>query len=99
MAVKQRASRAVAKAKKEDTGKTKPAKAKAKTTRAKARTTPARASRMKAVWIVCDANAHGVKTFEYPEKNKAEKLAQKLTDSKGNTHFVRQVKQPMAEAV
>ena len=49
--------------------------------------------RMKVVWAVYDAGAHLVETFDFADKAKAEKLAEKLTAQKGSTHFVRKEKQ------
>lgn len=51
--------------------------------------------RMKMVWMVYDAAAHHVATFDFADKAKADRLAARLTSEKGSTHFVRQVKQPM----
>lgn len=60
--------------------------------RAKRSATPAR---MKVVWEVWRSSGATVKTFLYPDKEKAEATAAELMRSTGETHGVRAAKVPM----
>lgn len=79
--------------------KAKKAKAKKKPVRkTKAKAGAARSSgRMRLVWVVCDHTGNGVKSFDYPERDKADAEAAKRTESKGKPHFVKSEKVPMEE--
>lgn len=75
--------------------KKKPAKPKAAKPPAKRRT--AKNQRMRIVWTVFNNSNQPVAKFEYPRKNEADALANKLTTDKKSTHFVQAVKEPMEE--
>jgi len=51
--------------------------------------------RMKIVWQVFNSGGKPVQTFAYPDKDAAEKEAQKLSASTGYRHTVRASKVPM----
>ena len=50
---------------------------------------------LKLVWGVFDASNERVKTFEYRDRKKADKLASDLTAKHGSTHFVKPIKEPL----
>jgi hypothetical protein len=83
-------------AKKEKATKKKTA-AKKKTTKKKASKSSATksAGRMKVVWVVCDQAGGPVKTFAFNEEKTARTEADRLTQDKGKTHFVKRDKVPM----
>lgn len=72
-------------------------KTKAKTTKKRASSKSAAASteRMRIVWAVCNHLGDPVKTFPYPEKDKAEAEAARLTKDKGKRHYVESTKVPV----
>jgi hypothetical protein len=69
-------------------------KTKKKTSRKK---TTTEGKRLKMVWKVFDANYKEVACFAYPDKNKAYKKADDLTQKNNKTHFVNAVTVPMEE--
>jgi hypothetical protein len=53
--------------------------------------------REKTVWAVYSPTYKELASYPYPEKNKAEAHAAKLTKKTGNPHFVNATKVPMAD--
>ena len=44
--------------------------------------------RTRVVWLLCDPSGRSVRTYLYPEEQKARADAEKLTAETGKTHFV-----------
>lgn len=66
------------------------------TSRSRTKKAAAPVGGLKLVWGVFDASNESVKTFQYRDRKKADKLAADLTAKHGSTHFVKPVKEPMA---
>ena len=54
--------------------------------------------RMKVIWEVCDGSGKAMKSFPYPEKERAEAETEARTRSTGRTHILRPTKVPMTDA-
>jgi hypothetical protein len=76
-----------------------PAKKKAapKATKTKPRSRAAKVARMKVVWGVFNNSNHRVATFDYPKRQDAHELANKLSADKKAAHFVQPIKEPFEE--
>ena len=62
---------------------------------AKKKAAAASGGRMKVVWGVCDQAGNLVKSYPYPDRDKADAEAARLSESKNKPHFVRSEKVPM----
>ena len=57
----------------------------------------ARVTRMKVVWGVFNNANQRVATFDYPKRQDADELANKLSADKKAAHFVQPIKEPFEE--
>ncbi|HEV3259652.1 MAG TPA: hypothetical protein VG013_22485 [Gemmataceae bacterium] len=76
-----------------------PAKKKAapRATRTKPRSRAPKVARMKVVWGVFNNSNQRVATFDYPKRQDADELANKLSADKKAAHFVQPIKEPFEE--
>jgi hypothetical protein len=66
-------------------------------TRPPLRDKPKPGPRMRVVWAICDGGGRTVATYDYPNKAEAEAHIARLKAEGKGTHFLRALKEPMAE--